>query len=85
MLSTPNKKRRTLTFADKRIKKPFQSKNNILSIYSRKSHWIEIANTLSVDTGITIDLPENSSAYLTTKFQGQKSQQITGPKNRGCG
>ena len=49
----------TLTFANNKIKKPFKSKENVLTIHSPKSCCIEIANTLSIDTGITINLPEN--------------------------
>ena len=64
-----------LTFTSKKMKKSFKSENNILTIYSGKSHCIEIANTLWIDTGIILDLPENSTAHLTTKIET-----IIGPK-----
>ena len=72
----------TLTFANNKIKKPFKSKENVLTIHSPKSCCIEIANTLSIDTGITINLPEKSTVHLTTKFKGQKTQPIAGPKTQ---
>ena len=71
----------TLTFENNKIKKPFKSKDNILTIYSPKSCNTEIANT-SIDTGIITDLPKNSTVHLTTKFQGQQIQTIVGPKTR---
>ena len=64
------------------MKKPFKSKDIILTIYSPKSCNIEITNTLSIDTGIIIDLPENSIVHLTTKFQEQQIQTIAGPKTQ---
>ena len=72
----------TLIFSNNKIKKPFKSKENILTIHSPKSCCIEIANTISIDTGITINLPEKPTVYLTTKFKGQKIQTIEGPKTQ---
>ena len=69
----------TLTFSKSKIKKPYRSKENILTIHSPKSCSIEIANTISIDTGITINLPKKSTAHLTTKFKGQKIKEIEGP------
>ena len=74
----------TSTSSSNKIKKPYQSKENILAIHSPKSCNIEIANTLSIDTGITINISEKSLTHLTTKFKGQKIQKIEGPK-RGFG
>ena len=70
----------TLTFSNNKIKKPYRSKENILTIHSPKSCCIEIADTLTIDTGITIKLPEKSAVHLTTKFKGQKIKTIEGPK-----
>ena len=70
----------TLTFSNNKIKKPYRSKENILTIHSPKSCCIEIADTLTMDTGITIKLPEKSAVHLTTKFKGQKIKTIEGPK-----
>ena len=49
----------TLTFSNNIIKKPYRSKDNILTIHSPKPYCIEIANTISIDTGITIRLLKN--------------------------
>ena len=72
----------TLTSTNNKIKKSFISKDNILTIYSPKSCCIEIADTLSIDTRIIVDLPENSTVHLATKFQGQQIQTIVGPKTQ---
>ena len=72
----------TLIFSKSKIKKPYQSKENILTIHSPKSYSIEIANTLSIDTGITINLPKKSTAHLPTEFKGQKIKEIKGPKKQ---
>ena len=49
----------TLTFSKNKIKKPYRSKENILTIHSPKPCSIEIADTILIDTGITISLPKN--------------------------
>ena len=70
----------TLSISNNKIKKPYKSKENILTIHSPKSCTIDIANTICIDTGIIINLPKKSTAHLTTKFKGQKIQEIQGPK-----
>ena len=70
----------TLTISNNKIKKPYKSKENFLTILSPKSYTIENANTISIDTGIIINLPKKSTAHLTTKFTGQKLIEIKGPK-----
>ena len=70
----------TLAILNNKIKKPYKSKENILTIHSPKSCVIETANTISIDTGIIINLPKKSTAHLTTKFKGQKIIEIQGPK-----
>ena len=72
----------TLIFSNNKIKKPYRSRDNILTIHSPKKYCIEIANTISIDTGITIKLPEKTTVYLTTKFKGQKITKIDGPKTQ---
>ena len=72
----------TLTFSNIKIKKPYRSKKNVLTIHSPKSCCIKIANTLSIDTGITINLPEKSTVHLATKFKGQKIRTIEGAKTQ---
>ena len=52
---------------------------NIFTIYSPKQVIIEEADTLLVDTKISIKLPENSTAFLATKFEGQEILRIVGP------
>ena len=63
-----------------KLKNPTRSKNNIFTIYSPKKASIETADTLTIDTELIIKLPENSKAYLATKFEGQKIKTIIGPK-----
>ena len=75
----------TLTFSNNKVKKPYGSKENILTIHSPKSCCIEIANTISIDTGIAVNLPEKSTIHLTTKFKGQKIQTIMVQKYKGSG
>ena len=75
-------KKATFSFSNNKIKKPYRSKDNILIIHSLKSYCIEITNTISIDTGITIRLPEKSTGYLATKFRGQNIQTIEGPKTQ---
>ena len=70
----------TLTISNNKIKKPYKSKENFLTILSPKSYTIENATTISIDTGIIINLPKKSTAHLTTKFRGQKLIEIKGPK-----
>ena len=75
----------TLTSSKNKIKKPYHSKVNILTIHSPKSCSVEIGDTISIDTWITISLPKKSTADLTTKFKGQKIKEIDGPtKQRLC-
>ena len=50
-------------------------------MYSSKRRTIETANTLTVDTEVSIILPENTNAFLATKFEVQEIQKITGPTN----
>ena len=65
---------------NKKLKKPTKSKNNIFTIFSPKNASIRIADTISLDTELVIRLPENTSTFLATKFEGQQIQKITGPK-----
>ena len=36
---------------------------------------------MTIDTELSIKLPENSNAFLATKFEGQEIQKIIGPTN----
>ena len=64
-----------------KLKKPLRFKNNIFILYSLKKQTIETANTLAVDTEVSVSLPENTNAFLATKFEGQEIQKIIGPTN----
>ena len=78
----------SLKLLSNRIKKPFRSKENILAIYSPKKYIIQEADTTTVDTEIIINLPTKSTAYVVTKFKGQKLKEICGPQKKrlrkGC-
>ena len=52
------------------LKNPQKNEKNIFTIYSPKNAIIEKADTLSIDTELSIKLPENSSAFVATKFNG---------------
>ena len=61
------------------LKKPQKNEKNIFTLYSPKKAIIEKADTLSIDTELLIKLPENSSAFVATKFEGQEILKIIGP------
>ena len=61
------------------LKKPKRNEKNIFTIYSPKKETIKKADTLSIDTGLSIKLPENSTAFLVTKFEDQEIIKLTGP------
>ena len=63
------------------LKQPKRSKNNIFTIYSPIKEIIEEADTVILDTEISIKLPEKANAFLATKFEGQEIQKIIGPTN----
>ena len=72
----------TLKLTSNRIKKPFWSRENILAVYSPRKYIIPEADTVTIDTEIIINLPQNSKVYLTTKFKGQKIKEIRGPQKK---
>ena len=72
----------TLKLISNRIKKPFRSRENILAVYSPRKYIIPEADTVTIDTEIIINLPQNSKVYLTTKFKGQKIKEIPGLKKK---
>ena len=59
-----------------KLKKPKKSEKDIFTIYSPKKDTIEKADTLTINTELSIKLPENSNAFLATKFEGQEIQKI---------
>ena len=65
------------------LKKPQKNEKNIFTLYSPKKEIIKKASdTISIDTEISIKLPENSSAYLVTKFGDQEIIKINGPAKK---
>ena len=62
----------TFSIKNSRLKKPTQSKTNILTLYSPRSFYIEKADTKTIDTEIVLDLPEKATDFLISKFKGQK-------------
>ena len=60
------------------LKKPQKNEKNVFTIYLPKKATIENADTLSLDTELLIKLPENSSAFVATKFEGQEILKIIG-------
>ena len=67
------------------LKNPKRNENNIFTIYSPKNETIKKADMLSIDTELSINLPENLSAFLVTKFEDQEIKKIDGPIKRDCG
>ena len=64
------------------LKKPKKSEKNIFMIYSPRKATIECADTLTIDAELSIKLPENSRAFLVTKFEGQDIVKIIGPDKK---
>ena len=60
------------------LKKPKKNEKNIFIIYSPKKATIEKADTLTIDTELSSKPPENSTAFLATKFEGQEIQKFIG-------
>ena len=70
----------TLSIKNSRLKRPTHSKTNILTLYSPRSFYIEKADTRTIDTEIVLDLPEKATAFLISKFKGQKIERIVETK-----
>ena len=64
------------------LKKPLKCQKNIFILYSPRKETIKTVDTLTFDTELLIKLPENTTAYLTTKFEGQEIQKIIGPAKK---
>ena len=64
------------------LKKPKKNEKNIFTLYSPKKEIIKKADTISIDTEISIKLPENSSAFFVTKFEDQEMIKINGPAKK---
>ena len=64
------------------LKKLKKSEKNIFTVYSPKKATIERADTLTIDAELSIKLPENSRAFLATKFEGQNIVRIIRPDKK---
>ena len=64
------------------LKKTKKNLKNIFTIYSPKKAVIVKPYTLTIDTGLSIKLPENSTAFIATKFEGQQIQKIICPSKK---
>ena len=62
------------------LNKPKKNEKNIFTIYSPINASIKKADTLTIDTELSIKLPENSMAFLTTKFEDHISANIRSAK-----
>ena len=68
-----------LRLMSKQLKEPFESKENILAIYSPGNFTIPAADTVKICIDIKYYVPKNSTLHATTKFKGQQIQEIRGP------
>ena len=68
-----------------KLKKARKSEGNIFTIYSPKKVTIEQADTVTIKTDLVLKLPEQSKAYLVTKFTGQYIKELVDPTKQGCG
>ena len=59
------------------LKKLLKCEKNIFILYSPRKETIKTA-----DTELLIKLPENTTACLITKFEGQEIQKIIGPAKK---
>ena len=64
---------------------PQRFQKNIFSIFAQKSLVIETADIEKINTELLVDLPENYSAYLTTKFENQTIKEFIGPCKKDSG
>ena len=66
----------TILSEDFKLKQPKKSEKNIFTIYSPKKETIEKADTLPIDTGLSVKVPENVNVFLATKFEGQEIKKL---------
>ena len=69
----------TILSEDFKLKQPKKCEKNIFTIYSPKKETIEKADTLAINTGLSIKVPESINVFLATKFEGQEIIKIIGP------
>ena len=59
--------------------KPKKYEKNIFTVFSQRKLTIEAVNTETINTELTIELPERCTAFLATKFEGKDIQKFIGP------
>ena len=59
--------------------KPKMYEKNIFTIIAQRKLVIEKADTETIDTELTIELPENCTVFLATEFERQDIQKFIGP------
>ena len=64
------------------LKNPLKCEKNIFILYSPRKESVKAADMLTVDIELLIKLPEYTTAYLITKFEGQEIQKIIGPAKK---
>ena len=69
----------TILSEDFKLKQPKKCEKNIFTIYSPKKETIEKADTLAINTVLSVKVPENVNVFLPTKFEGQEIIKIIGP------
>ena len=57
-------------------------KKNIFIVYCPRSVRIEPATSLKIDTEMVVFLPTNSKGFVTSIFQGDEINEISGQKQR---
>ena len=64
------------------VKNPRHLERNVFLLYSPRALKIKPASCRKIDTGITAFLPTNSSDFLTSKFRGDKINELFHGKHR---
>ena len=62
-----------------KLKKLKKFEKNIFKGYSTSKYDINEADTITIDTDLLINIPENCTAYLAGKFKGQGVKEYIGP------
>ena len=61
---------------NKRVKNPRHLQRNVFILFSPDQFKIELASCKKIDTEVTAFLPTNSKGYLTSKFRGDKTNEL---------
>ena len=81
-----NKRKMEITFkrAHGRIKKPTHINSNVFIPYAPTKITIEPASSHTIDTEVTVLLPDNSNGFVTSKFRGDEIHKFDARKQL-CG